>query len=99
MRALVLSPAQSDLAEAIAYYESKEVGLGDDFAAQFYRTLDKILRYPGMGTRFTRRTRRCRMSRFPFGVLYAVRGEVILVGAVMDLRRGPTAWHERVRDL
>lgn len=99
MRARLLSRARSDLAEAVAHYESKEAGRGYDFAAEFYRALARILQYPGIGTRFTRQTRRYQISRFRHGVLYAVRGETILVSAVMDLRRGPSAWHERARDL
>jgi len=99
MRALLLARAQSDLAQAVDFYNGREAGLGRDFAIEFCRTLGKILQYPGIGARFTRQTRRYQIRRFQHGVLYAVRGETLLVSAVMDLRRGPSAWRERARDL
>jgi hypothetical protein len=38
------------------------------------------------------RTRRCRVRHFPFGLLYQLRANEILVLSVMDLRRDPKRW-------
>jgi len=40
----------------------------------------------------SRRTRRCRLHRFPFGLFYQVRSDEILIVSVMDLRRDPKRW-------
>jgi hypothetical protein len=47
---------------------------------------------------FSCRARRCLTDRFPFGVLYQVRSDCILVGAIMHLKRDPTRWQQRVAE-
>jgi len=37
------APAHAELAEAIAYYDSQERGLGSQFAEEVKRTLERIL--------------------------------------------------------
>jgi toxin ParE1/3/4 len=39
--------------------------------------------------------RRCLTRRFPFGVIYTVGDDEIVVVAVMNLRREPNSWHNR----
>ena len=41
-------------------------------------------------------TRRCRTVGFPYGIVYQVRNERILVVAVMHLQRQPNYWADRV---
>jgi len=53
---------------------------------------------PGLGYEFAARARRCLTDRFPYGLLYQVRSDCILVGAIMHLRRDPQAWLDRVGD-
>jgi hypothetical protein len=38
-----LAPAQAELAEAVAYYDSQESGLGSQFAEEVKRTIERIL--------------------------------------------------------
>lgn len=40
---------------------------------------------------------RCITNRFPYGVLYQVRQEFILVSAIMHLKRDPKKWQERIK--
>jgi hypothetical protein len=51
-----LPPARSELAEAIDYYDSREPGLGSQFAEEVKRTLQRILQYPGAWTPLSKRT-------------------------------------------
>jgi hypothetical protein len=39
--------------------------------------------------------RQCRVLRFPFGIIYRVRKDMIEIIAVMDLRRKPGYWTKR----
>jgi plasmid stabilization system protein ParE len=88
------SAALSELREATLYYERKEPGLGLKFLDEIDDTVDRILRFPRAWHPLSARTRRCRTHRFPFGLLYQVRSDEILITAVMDLRRDPRRWRE-----
>jgi hypothetical protein len=36
------------------------------------------------------------MRRFPYGLLYTVEKDVVIIAAVMDLRRHPDTWKKRL---
>jgi plasmid stabilization system protein ParE len=90
-----LAPAQAELAEAVAYYDSQEQGLGSQFAAEVRRTIQRILQYPEAWSSISKRTRRCRTSKFPYGIIYQIRSNVVLIVAVMHLHREPRTWKSR----
>lgn len=90
-----LSPAERELAEAVAYYEQAVPGLGREFLDEIERTIARILSYPEAWTRVSKRHRRCRTRRFPYGVIYSVENDVVLITAVFHLRRHPDAWKGR----
>jgi hypothetical protein len=92
-----LVPAQAELAEAVAYYDSKEPRRGSQFAEEVKRTIERILQYPEAWSLISKRTRRCRTNKFPYGIIYQIRGDVLLIVAVMHLHREPTAWKIRLR--
>lgn len=92
-----LQPAQAELVDAVAYYNLQSEGLGYEFAVEVKRTLGRIMQYPDAWSALSERTRRCRTSRFPYGVVYQVRGETILIVAVMHLHARPGSWKSRLR--
>ena len=96
MRILVLSSAEEEFAEAVDYYNEQRPGLGFEFAAEVQRTFERIRRLPKAWPVFSSRSRRCLTDRFPFGVLYQVCDNCILVGAIMHLKRDPMRWQQRV---
>jgi len=91
-----LAPAQAELVDGVAYYESQKHALGFQFAEEVQRTIQRILQYPEAWSLISKRTRRCRTNRFPYGVIYQVRGDVLLIVAVMHLHREPRTWKERL---
>jgi plasmid stabilization system protein ParE len=91
-----LQPAQAELIDAVTYYNSQSEGLGYEFAAEVKRTLERIIQYPDAWSALSKRTRRCRTSRFPYGIIYQVRKQTILVVAVMHLHKHPDSWHSRL---
>src|ERR1035437_5149876 len=93
-----LLPAFGELKEAIAYYSTESEGLGFEFAAEVKRTLERIAQHPEAWHPLSQRTRRCRTSRFPYGVVYQVRDDVILIVAIMDLHRRPRSWAWRIKN-
>ena len=88
------SAALSELREATLYYEQQEKGLGVKFLDEIDATVDRVQRFPHAWHPVSARSRRCRTHRFPFGLLYQVRSDEILITAVMDLRRDPQRWKE-----
>ena len=90
------SAALSEVREATLYYEQQEKGLGVTFLNEIDDAVDRIRRFPYAWHPVSARTRRCRTHRFPFGLLYQVRRDEILITAVMDLRRDPRRWRDMI---
>ncbi|MDA8104781.1 MAG: type II toxin-antitoxin system RelE/ParE family toxin [Nitrospiraceae bacterium] len=93
-----LASAEAELLDAVAYYNSQSEGLGYEFAAEVKRTIERIVQYPDAWSQLSKRTRRCRTNRFPYGIIYQIDNEALLVVAVMHLSRHPQAWRERGKD-
>ena len=74
-----LSPATAEFKDAITHYNLPSEGLGFEFAAEVKRTLERIVQYPEAWSPLSKRTRRCRTNRFPYGVIYQIRGEITAV--------------------
>ena len=60
--------ARVELEVAIAYYNAQRAGLGEEFRDEFWRALDRVLRFPEAWQLVSARTRRCRVNRFPYGI-------------------------------
>ena len=91
--------AEEELDRAVDYYEAYSPGLGMEFADEIYATIQRIIRFPEAWSQFCRGTRRCLARRFPFGVIYHVDGDAIIVIAVMQLNRRPNHWIELMHRL
>lgn len=89
--------AQSELNNSIEYYESCQNGLGYDFALEVSLTIKRILLYPKAWPEIENGIRRSLLTRFPYGVLYHIQNESIIILAVMNLYREPGYWKERIK--
>ena len=96
MRIDFLDPADTEFVEAIAYYNLQSEGLGYEFAAEIKRAIERILQYPKAWTPLSKRTRRCRTNRFPYGLIYKIRSDSILIVAVQNLHEHPDSWKSRL---
>ena len=95
MKLKLLKAAQTDVANAIAYYNAQELGLGADFANEVRKTIERILRYPKAWSQVSKRTRRCQVNRFPYGVFYSLKNDIVIVLAVLHSHCEPRAWQAR----
>lgn len=98
MRIRVLSCAEREFVEAVDHYNGERPGLGYEFADEVNATFERIRSFSEAWPLFTKRTRRCVVSRFPYGVLYQIRKDRILVTAIMHLKRDPKAWKQRANE-
>ena len=96
MKVEFLAEAEKELIDAIKFYNNESEGLGFEFAAEVSRTVLRIVEYPAAWTSISKRTRRCRTNRFPYGIIYQIREDMILVAAVMHLHRNPCSWRTRL---
>jgi len=71
--------------------------LGPEFAAEVNLGFGRILQFPTAWTSLTRRTRRCRLNRFPYALLYQTRGDLILIVAVQNVHKHPDSWKSRLK--
>ncbi|MBF0185544.1 MAG: type II toxin-antitoxin system RelE/ParE family toxin [Magnetococcales bacterium] len=93
-----LEAAQQELDEAVAFHEGQVIGLGQAFLAEILAALELIRRYPAAWQPLSANTRRCRLRRFPYGLIYHEDGpKNILVVAVAHLHRRPEYWRDRLK--
>lgn len=92
----LLPAAQAELNEAIGWYTQQAPGLGDSFLVEFLRTIRLMERHPQGWHPLSSDTRRCRLRRFPYGVIYSQDVQGILIVAVAHLHRRPAYWQGRV---
>lgn len=94
---LRISPgAARDLKAPTSYYEEQQAGLGQDFREDFQAAVDRIRSFPEGCQQLDDGIRRCRFRRFPYGVFYALRGDVFVIVAVSHLHRHPDGWRDRL---
>lgn len=90
-----LPEAEAEFAEAAAFYEAAEPGLGLAFAQEVERTVDRICAFPESGATLGTVVRRAIVSNFPFLIVYRIGSGEILIAAVAHQRRRPGYWRRR----
>jgi plasmid stabilization system protein ParE len=87
--------AEQELNDACLYYEDKSTGLGSAFLEAIVRALDDIRKYPRAASPAAESVRRKLVRRFPYAILYSVRGDTIRVLAIAHQMRRPLYWRGR----
>ncbi len=88
--------AVKELADSIDYYEDSYLGLGLEFSKEIFSTIQRILQFPKAWTKISQNCRRCMTQRFPYGIIYHVKEDEILIVSVMQLNQKPKNWEERI---
>lgn len=88
--------AAEELADSIDYYEDNYPGLGLEFSKEIYSTILRILQFPKAWTKISQNCRRCMTQRFPYGIIYQVKEDEILIVSVMQLNQKPKNWDDRI---
>ncbi len=96
MKINFLEIAQIELDDAIDYYNYEAPGLGDAFLTEVLNALDRIGEFSKAWHPCSKRTRRCQTRRFPYGIIYQIRKQEILIVAVANLHRKPDYWTDRI---
>jgi plasmid stabilization system protein ParE len=91
-----LEVAELELDRAIQWYGAQAPGLGAAFFVEVLSAADRIVRFPQAWHPLGEGVRRCRLSRFPYGLIYTIENGDILVLAVAHLHRRPDYWRDRL---
>jgi mRNA-degrading endonuclease RelE of RelBE toxin-antitoxin system len=89
------SDAEAELTQAVSWYDRVSRELGDRFIHNFRRAIDQILAFPNAWPKASRRSRKIRLRGFPYGIIYQIREDTIVVIAVAQLNRKPRYWRDR----
>ena len=92
----LLASAAREVKEAARYYEERVPGLGFEFISEVRAAIRRILAHPKAWCPLDDEFRRCRTSRFPYGLIYTIEGEDILIVSVMHLHRHPDTWRKNL---
>lgn len=76
-------------------YDSINVDLGNHFIQEIEQALERIEQFPEAWTLLSTNSRRCRLSSFPYGVVYQITSQGIMIVAVMHFQRKPGYWENR----
>ena len=97
MKIHFLSIAQKELNDAVDWYNEQADGLGNEFLDELDRAIRRAIAYPQSCTEIESGLRRCIMARFPYGLIYGLEKDKIIVVAVAHLHRNPRYWAERLK--
>jgi plasmid stabilization system protein ParE len=94
--ALVFRPqVRDELDETFNWYESQQLGLGDEFLDCVDATLNFICLLPESYPAVYRDVRRAVVKRFPYIVYYRIVSSRVIVTAVFHGSRNPKEWQKR----
>ena len=94
---VVLRPeAEVELLEAQAWYESKALGLGFEFARAAGAAVASALRNPVGYLRIEEEFRRVLFRKFPYTLIYLPSPEELLVVSFFHQHREPGVWLKRL---
>lgn len=84
--------ALREVGEAREWYELQSSGLGEEFIAAMELQLRRLEQAPLLYAEIIPEVRRALLPRFPFGLFYTVRENLVHVLAVLHDARNPGRW-------
>jgi plasmid stabilization system protein ParE len=90
-----LLSAESEMLDAAHYYELQAIGLGVDFLDKIDSAVQDIAENPDRWPIIRLHIRRRLIHRFPFGLLYRIDPDEIIILATMHLHQHPDYWINR----
>jgi toxin ParE1/3/4 len=99
-RRLIIRPeAEADLTDAVAWYDSREPGLGLELLSEVHSGMARALESPESFSRIRRSPiiRRVLTRRFPYRIFFIVRPDAIVVFAILHAARHDRVWKHRAK--
>lgn len=86
------SRALREIGAAQEWYELQSPGLGEEFIVAMELQLKRLEQAPLLYAEVIPNVRRALLPRFPYGLFYAVKGDLVYVLAVLHDSRNPKRW-------
>jgi hypothetical protein len=90
--------ARLEYRDAAIFYDGRRAGLGAAFTLEVEGTIERIKESPERWPVIEQDVRKCLTHIFPYGILYTIEQDTILIVSVMHLRRKPQHWRHRLSD-
>jgi toxin ParE1/3/4 len=87
--------ADREYEEAFDYYEAEEPGLGERFRRAVWASIGIVETHPQIGREVRPGVRKILVQRFPYKLLYSIRGDTLRIVAVAHGHRKPDYWVDR----
>lgn len=95
-RLIIRSEAELDIQDAFEWYEAQTPGLGSEFIRAVDACLSGIGRNPLVYPEIYQKARRSLTRRFPYGLLFVVEQDLIVILACFHGKRAPKSWQDRL---
>ncbi|MEO1394965.1 MAG: type II toxin-antitoxin system RelE/ParE family toxin [Cyanobacteria bacterium J06634_5] len=88
--------ALTEYSEAVKYYAEQRVELAQSFIDSIESTIFSIRESPQRYPIIESDIRRCLTRKFPYGILYTIEPDFLLILAVMHCKKDPGYWRVRL---
>ena len=96
---LVIHPeVEDDAFLAYNWYETKSIGLGEEFLRVFYSRVSEIEEQPLLFQKVEGECRRSLLRRFPYSVYYIAKGREIIILGLFHAARDPRKIKESLNE-
>lgn len=96
MKLIILKTAQSEIDDAVEYYNHQLSGLGIRFFQEVDAAIEHILLLPNAWTKIGNRTCRCLIKGYPYALHYIIESDSVVVTALAHLHRDPVHYKDRI---
>ena len=96
LRVIIRGAARAEFESDAEYYEQRRTGLGREFVSEIHDAISSAALHPERFPAVRGVVRRIGARRFPYSVLYRVRGTTFEVLAIFHSSRNPIIWQRRI---
>jgi len=93
-----LPEVEEDVISGYVWYESKSLGLGEEFLRIFYACAEEIPRNPFLYPKIHNEFRRRMLRRFPYAIYFMIKDDEIIVLGLFHCARDPRTIRMKLRD-
>lgn len=98
MRFVFHPAALTEYSEAVQYYSKRRTELAQAFINAVEDAVYRVRESPARWQLVDEEVRRCLTQKFPYGILYTIEEDHILILAVMHCSREPGYWKARLNE-
>ncbi len=92
---IVRARAERDIRIIFEWYESQQLGLGEEFLSRLRESLEAVRVLPESAPLIYKSVRRAIVSKFPYLVFYISQPVRVVILAILHSSRNPASWPRR----